>query len=283
MKNILSELSLGMNTAFINSAVNSNLAYRPEFVSNDHKKGKKVLASLEWELENCDAFFISVAFITKSGITPLLQTLKTLEEKKIPGRILTTDYLMFSDPEAMEILNSLKNIEVRMFCTNSNGKSEGFHTKGYIFEKEEVYRIIIGSSNMTLSAITTNKEWNTKIVSTRDGEMAKEIGDEFQSLWTDERTLSYDAFSNGYTERYKQYQKIVKQQRQIAKSQNIIDIQKSTLKPNAMQVDFINSLNKLREDPAVDRAMLISATGERDIFVTGGRNLEFARVSEALS
>lgn len=261
MENILSELNLGMNTAFINSAVNSNLAYRPEFVSNDHKKGKKVLSSLEWELENCDAFSISVAFITKSGITPLLQTLKALEKKGIPGRILTTDYLMFSDPEALETLNSLRNIEVRMFCTNRNGKSEGFHTKGYIFEKNEIYRIIIGSSNMTMSAITTNREWNTKIVSTRDGEMAKEIVGEFETLWVDEQTLSFKSFIADYSERYKQYQKIVKQQKEIAKTQNIIDIRKSTLKPNAMQVDFINNLNKLREDPKVDRAMLISATG----------------------
>ncbi|WP_167957017.1 DUF3427 domain-containing protein [Anaerosporobacter faecicola] len=261
MENILSELSLGMNTAYMNSTVNSNLAYRPEFVSNNYKKGKKVLSSLEWELENCDAFSISVAFITKSGITPMLQTLKALEKKQIPGQILTTDYLMFSDPEALETLHSLKNIEVRMFCTNSNNRAEGFHTKGYIFEKDEIYRIIIGSSNMTLSAITTNREWNTKIVSTRDGEIAKEIVGEFQTLWTDERTLPFDAFISDYADRYKQYQKIVRQQRQIAKTQNIIDIKKSTLKPNAMQVDFINNLNKLREDPKVDRAMLISATG----------------------
>ena len=40
----------GLDTAFINSAINSNLAYRPEFVSNDYKKGKKVLVSIENEL-----------------------------------------------------------------------------------------------------------------------------------------------------------------------------------------------------------------------------------------
>ena len=39
----------------------------------------------------------------------------------------------------------------------------GFHTKGYIFKKEEIYRIIIGSSNMTSAALTINKEWNTKL------------------------------------------------------------------------------------------------------------------------
>ena len=47
-----------------------------------HKEGKKVLSSIEDELLACDGFQISVAFITMSGITPLLQTLKEMEKKK---------------------------------------------------------------------------------------------------------------------------------------------------------------------------------------------------------
>lgn len=49
--------------------------------------------------------------------------------------------------------------------------AEGFHTKGYIFKKEEIYRIIIGNSNMTSAALTSNREWNTKVVSTEQGEV----------------------------------------------------------------------------------------------------------------
>ena len=60
---------------------------------------------------------------------------------------------------------------------------EGFHTKGYIFRKDEIYRIIIGSSNITSAALTSNHEWNTKLISTEQGEMAKEIGAEFKELW----------------------------------------------------------------------------------------------------
>ena len=46
---------------------------------------------------------------------------------------------------------------------------EDFTQKGYIFREEELYQIIIGSSNMTSKAITENREWNTKIVSTEQG------------------------------------------------------------------------------------------------------------------
>ena len=167
------QLKQGLSTAFIDQNISSNLAYQSQFVSNNYKEGRKVISSIEDELLSCEEFAISVAFITMGGITPLLQTLRELEQRGIPGKILTTDYLTFSDPKALRILASFKNIELKMYVTEN--VKEGFHTKGYIFKKEELYRIIVGSSNMTLSALTTNREWNTKIVSTEQGEYTQNV------------------------------------------------------------------------------------------------------------
>ena len=147
----------------------------------------------------CEEFAISVAFITMGGITPLLQTLRELEQRGIPGKILTTDYLTFSDPKAIHILANFTNIELKMFVTE-NAK-EGFHTKGYIFKKEEMYRIIVGSSNMTLSALTTNREWNMKIVSTEQGEYTQNVVAEFEQLWSALQSFSYDQFISCLQER----------------------------------------------------------------------------------
>ena len=44
------EMRHGFETAYIDGTVASNLAYRPQFVSNDHRQGKKVLATVENEL-----------------------------------------------------------------------------------------------------------------------------------------------------------------------------------------------------------------------------------------
>ena len=157
------------------------------------------------------------------GVTPLLQTLKELEKKGVKGQILTTNYLNFSEPRALEKLNGLKNITLKMYdADESNG---GFHTKGYIFKKEEIYRIIIGSSNMTSAALTVNKEWNTKLISTESGEIAEEIVDEFQNLWNSEYALPYDDFYEVYKERYN----IVKHQREIAKSEEILSLEKYSI------------------------------------------------------
>ena len=105
------EIISGVTTAFIDSGYNSNIAYKPAFISNNHERGEKVLATLEDELRKCDSFIISVAFITLGGIEPLLMVLKELERKGVKGRILTTDYNMFTDPRALEKLAGLSNIE----------------------------------------------------------------------------------------------------------------------------------------------------------------------------
>ena len=159
---VISQLQQGLHTAFIDSGTTSNLAYKPQFVSNDYTRGRKVLASIEEELTVCEEFAVSVAFITKSGITPLLQTLKELEHRGVPGRILTTDYLMFSEPDALDKLAELSNIQLKMYSTAD--MEGGFHTKGYIFREKGIYKIIVGSSNMTLNALTRNKEWNIRLV-----------------------------------------------------------------------------------------------------------------------
>lgn len=83
---VINELYSGFETAYINGNVASNAVYRPQFVSNNYKEGKKVLSYIEDELLSCNYFQISVAFITMGGITPLLQTLKELEKRESPAK-----------------------------------------------------------------------------------------------------------------------------------------------------------------------------------------------------
>ena len=267
------ELRSGFETAYIDGSVASSSIYRPQFVSNNYKEGKKVLSSVEDELLACDRFQISVAFITMSGITPLLQTLKELEKRNIPGEILTTNYLNFSEPRALEKLNSLSNITLKMYDVEA--ADEGFHTKGFIFRKDEIYRIIIGSSNITSAALTSNREWNTKLISTKQGQMTKEIIAEFNELWNSKYALSFDEFYENYKERYK----IIKHQREIARQEEITSIERYKLQPNSMQVGFITNLKKILAS-GEERALLISATGTGKTYASAFamRELGFKRV-----
>jgi len=242
----------GYRKAFIDSSVESDPAYSPQLVSNSN--GQKVLSVIEKELKSCDGLSISVAFITMGGIAPLLGTLKDLEKKGTKGRIITTDYLMFSDPRALDKLSSLDNLDLRVFKTCDNNM--GFHTKGYIFRDSDNLRILVGSSNLTQAAITKNHEWNTRIVSTTQGQYAKDIENEFNSLW--DSSVCYADYRDEY---YEIYNRNVKERNGLKKITQSLDLRYSqVLQPNEMQQQFTCNIEKIVRSGG-KRALLISATG----------------------
>lgn len=72
---IIKDIRQGFETAYINGTLASNLEYKPSFVSNNPKEGKKVISTIEEELLRCEHFQISVAyFLDKEGVD--LQGLK---------------------------------------------------------------------------------------------------------------------------------------------------------------------------------------------------------------
>lgn len=244
--------------------------YEPAFLYNDKDEGRKVLTQIENELLKCDCFSISVAFITDGGIIALLPTLKQLEEKHIPGKILTTDYLSFSEPKALRRLHEFKNLEIKMYQTEMD---IGFHTKVYIFEQKEIYRIIVGSSNMTQAALTKNKEWNLEFVSSKEDMMSNSIIQEFNRMWNSNNAKRYEDFISGYETLY------IANKRKQRFDESFVEEEQKELKPNSMQEGFIESLDDIYECKD-DRALLISATGTGKTFASAFamKHFKFKRV-----
>ena len=243
------EIINGAKTAFIDGNVSSSADFKPKLLYNDGPN--KVINSIKDELRNCDEFIISSAFITLSGIIPLLEEFKFLEANNINGKILTTDYLYFTEPKALRKLQSFSNIEVKLY----SHKNDGFHTKGYIFKKDDSYRAIVGSSNLTMNALSVNKEWNVEFTSLDEGEMFGDLKHEFESLWDSADDLC-DVLPV--------YEKIYND------NKNFSDVRKITadlkekhirnLAPNIMQEEFIDNLRDLIKS-GEKRAILVSATG----------------------
>ncbi|MCB2300111.1 DUF3427 domain-containing protein [Clostridium tagluense] len=244
--NIAKDILNANETGLINSLVDSNLALRPKLIVNDYSKGSKVLSDIVAELMKCNQFMISVAFITSSGVTPLLETLKYLEKNGIKGEILTTDYLNFSEPKALKKLLEFSNIHIRLYS------KDNFHTKGYIFKHSDHYRLIIGSSNLTQTALTKNKEWNIKISSLEEGSLTEEVLTEFKSMWNEADNLTLEWIET--------YEQIYLKQRESFRKSRVPRISQYILKPNKMQVSAIQALDKIREN-GTKKALLISATG----------------------
>lgn len=140
---------------------------------------KNFLAELKKGLYECEKFYMSVAFINFSGLQLLLDTFKELEERGISGKILTSTYLNFTEPKALERIRQFSNIELKVFLAT---KEIGFHTKAYIFESKDSYKIIVGSSNITQRALKSNIEWNVRVISKKDDVFAKEVVEEYLKL-----------------------------------------------------------------------------------------------------
>lgn len=223
------------------------------FVSNNKLLGTKVLTTVENELSKCTSFFISVAFITYGGLVTLLETLRTLEQKQILGYILTTDYLLFSDPKALDKLSQFSNIDLRMYCCD--GKDLGFHTKGYIFDTDNEYHVLMGSSNLTLNALTKNIEWNTHLVIDQDDEYKTSLFNEFNQLWNSKNTIPYASIKSTYQERYSNTKSLKGVLNSLSQK-----VQYQVLKPNLMQEAVIKHL-QYSYNRGDQRGLLISATG----------------------
>lgn len=208
----------------------------------------KVITTLQKQLNNCKEFAISVAFITESGVAPLLQTLKQLEKQDIKGRIITSDYLFFSQPKALRKLNKFSNISIRLYSVDS--KDYGFHTKGYIFKNfDDKYSILIGSSNLTHKALTVNKEWN--LLCQEDmGDVTCEILDEFNTYW--DEAIDIEDCIDAYEEIYEKNLEIQKN--------SWIKPRPADFKPNKVQREFIRRFNDIYS-MGERRGLFISATG----------------------
>ncbi|HKL84909.1 MAG TPA: DUF3427 domain-containing protein [Treponemataceae bacterium] len=243
-------LTESLRTSCVDYSIQSNQAFRPQLIKNDYKNHEKVLTSLLSELHTCKEFYFSVAFITSSGLATLLNTFKELRDHNIKGKILTTNYLTFTDPKALEKLLLFPNIEVRAFTESS------FHPKGYIFKQSNYWSVIIGSSNLTQNALSKNMEWNLKVISAVDGELVRNTRAEFEKVWanavevTPEWIREYAAiFQDGKSLRTRNAQELPES----------LDDEREII-PNLMQKEAMLSLASIRNKNK-KRALLISATG----------------------
>lgn len=253
----IEDLQESLQTSFICKKHDSSEKYRSKFLINSGQFSagniQKVICDILDELRGCESFDISVAFITDGGVNLLTQTLLELKEKGIKGRILTTDYNLFSEPSALKGLAKFENIDVRMYRCK---EGSGFHVKSFIFNHSSQCNVIIGSSNLTQNALTTNQEWNVKFVSTFEGEMVFLIKKEFEKLWNDPLSFPLEEV----IEEYEQERKTLKDLQRKAKAYISSLPQKVELKPNKMQESFIKKLDEIYHS-GQNRALLISATG----------------------
>jgi superfamily II DNA or RNA helicase/HKD family nuclease len=248
MNNSNKEFYENIVSGFIENNQNPSGDFVPRLLTNNKKEGIKILSSIITELNSCNEFWFSVAFLTNSGLQSLINTFLDLKDKKIHGKILVSQYLNFTQPEALKRLLKFDNIELRI------NTKDNFHSKGYLFKKNDHCNLIIGSSNLTANALSTNKELNLKISAKNDSYIITKAIEEFQNDFNNSETvdLSFiEKYQLGYIGNLKLREEFITKELLLNPTQ---------LKPNLMQIEALTNLKKLREI-GKNKALLISATG----------------------
>ena len=231
-----------IKTSLIDRNMESILSYQHKLISN---REEKIVSLIRRELENCDEFIISVAFVTLGGVTMILEQLKDLEVRGVKGKVLTGDYLTFTQPKALKKLLEFKNIELKVLS------DEKFHAKGYFFRKGDIWTMIVGSSNLTQTALTVNFEWNLKINSLKDGKIATEILNNFYDVFNKIPALDMDSLL--------EYERVYNLSKEYTKKKKQEIREYKEITPNIMQKQALENLNNLRKYER--KGLLISATG----------------------
>jgi len=259
------EYVYSLETGFIDADAHPDASLVPELVVNNEVLATNVHSTLLKELAGCERFDFSVAFVSCEGVEILTEAFSRLAERGIPGRILTTTYLDFNDPDAIAKLRTYPNVELRVY----DGR---LHTKGYFFKDGDMRTLIIGSSNLTQTALRTNQEWNLLVHSYEEGSVCKASLSEFERLWEDPHSaIVTDEWLDGYRVRHaaaiaKKYPAgggviaISAAEESAAGDEDDAEVAAGPIKPNKMQVKALANLKRLRDEGAT-KALLVSATG----------------------
>lgn len=221
-----------------------------ELIINEKAKFMNFFVYLKKELTSCNKFYFIVSFIKYSGIQLLINTLDELEKKGIKGEIITSVYLNITDPKALRKLHSYKNIKVKIY--NSN---ESFHTKAYLFEKDVYSTCIIGSSNISQSALYSAEEWNVKLTSNDFFDIYSKCIKQFEILWNSDEAIE---LTEDFINKYENYRNINNKIETF--NYKKLENENGKFSPNSMQIEILEKLKNNR-NIGNKKGLVVAATG----------------------
>jgi superfamily II DNA or RNA helicase/HKD family nuclease len=140
----------------------------------------RIVSQLRAELPSADRVDAVLAFIRRSGLTPLREALRGHCESGGTLRVLTTVYTGSTECEALEELAKLGAL-VRVSYDTSGTR---LHAKSWHFHRANGFSTaFIGSSNLTHSAQHDGLEWNVRISGARNPDVIAKFEAVFESYW----------------------------------------------------------------------------------------------------
>jgi superfamily II DNA or RNA helicase/HKD family nuclease len=256
-----------------------------EAITNSSKKSLETI--LKEKLASAKEIIFCVSFIKNSGVELLFNYLKYALKNKAKISILTSTYLNVTEPVALYKLKSLKEDNLSLAIFDHDKLKTSFHIKGYYFKFiEENEQMIIGSSNLSKSALTTGLEWNIII---DEKEVINDFLSQYDDIYENYSFNPSDEWLYKYLIEYKplknsDFQYSVEPSssdnpvEELAEDNTLPEqLTKSTYKPIKCQVPALYELDRARQE-GIDKALVIMATGLGKTFLSAFDSKNFRRV-----
>lgn len=247
------DLLAGARSGLIKADPDVASVLHPQLVLNDLAKGEKVLEFILENLSLCKKFRFAVAFVTRSGVACLHQSLKEFCSRGGRGEILVSNYLNFSDPHAIKALKNFPGLDIK-FVSAPN-----FHGKTFLFDFDNFSRVLIGSSNLTQDALGKNTEINLTVSLTGDSTLYKSI-DSSLNYWSKSAEEITEQKLEVYAAAWAASRLSSQEQSHHSAAQVYKPDYSPAIHPNSMQIDALANLNAVRV-AGKKKSLIISATG----------------------
>ena len=232
----------------------------------------KFLDRIKDSFSKCNAFYLSVSFIKKAGLLLFEKEMEESLKRGVKGKIITSTYQNFTDIESLNTflrwMEKYPNFEVHLDFSSFG--DNGFHSKGYLFEYENSYEVIIGSSNITRFALLKNIEWNISLISKDKNNSHIDALNDFEYLWNKTYLLNEELIKN---------YKIILEYSVERWDMDYVSPLKMDIKPNKMQQKALKELRRNR-DLGVKKCLIVSATGSGKTYLAAfdARNFDSRRL-----
>jgi len=226
-----------------------------------------LLPKLVHAINHATAIDICVSFAQPSGVSLLLDPLIDAVNNNAVIRIMTSDYLSITHPQALRqlLLLQQRGAQVKLYKCSDR---KAFHLKSYIFVRERAAELeagtaFVGSSNLSASALTSGLEWNLRFDLEPDSDNSRaefaHIRRSFETIFdgSEAHPLTRQLIES-YT---KQFEEIARQNAPLIKVLDIEDEpEPEQFTPNSAQTEALIALQESR-NAGYSRGLVVMATG----------------------
>ena len=231
---------------------------------------RPLLPYLKSCISHADSMKFIVSFIMESGINLIIDDLKDAADRNADIQILTSNYMGITEPNALYILYKELGSKIKIFSNNKIS----FHPKAYLFDyTNNESEIIVGSSNLSQSALLNGIEWNFKFRKNTHNTDYNLFLSEFNELYEKnsfELTLDW---LRAYEKDYKKTGFLIDTGQKISATEK----DNNEIAPINFQIPALYELSKTREE-GYNKAMVIAATGLGKTYLVAFDTLNYEKI-----